>query len=284
MVKNKLSLFDKFNMFFSIYGQLFISIFRFSWWSSFFVYAIFQTAGFLVLLWYYAPVLSFTVYPIISLLVPANAFHYPQYYVTLPWLYAAYESIFLGITVWIILTAAAVYRLGGIYAGKPPTFREGIGLALSRYLPLMLVWLIESILVAIILYIPDLFLRRLTVGSPNFAALVNVAFEMIGLVVTSMLIYSVPGIILDGKKLGAAIADSIALFMRNIFLTYFIVFIPSLLRIVINLLLTNYAPRIITLLNPELIPILMAVYIVAGIFINLFIYGAAVFAYRRMTD
>jgi hypothetical protein len=284
MVKNKLSLFDKFNMFFSIYGQLFISIFRFSWWSPFFVYAIFQSLGFLALLWYYAPILSSIVYPIIALFVPPTAFHYPQYYVALPSLYATYESLILGITVWIILTAAAVYRLGGIYSGKTPAFSDGINLALSRYLPLMLVWLIETVLVIIILYLPNLFLQRMIIGSPNFAALVNVAFEMVGLIVPSMLIYSVPGIILDGKKLGVAIVDSISLFLRNIFLTYFIVFIPSILRIVINLLLTNYAPRIITMLNPELIPILIAVYIVAGIFINLFIYGAAVFAYRRMAN
>jgi hypothetical protein len=188
MVRNKLSLFDKLNMFFSIYGQLFISIFRFSWWSPFLLYAIFQALGFLALLWYYAPVLSSLVYPLISLFLPASIFHYPQYYVALPSLFTTYDSLILGITVWIVLSGAAVYRLGGIYTGKTRAFNEGISLALSRYLPLMLVWLLESVLIIIILYIPNLFFRKLTIGSPNFAALVNVVFEMIGLVVTAMLI------------------------------------------------------------------------------------------------
>jgi hypothetical protein len=284
MVKTKLSFLDKLNMFVSIYGQLFISIFRFSWWSPFFIYAIFQTIGFLALLWYYAPILSATVYPIISLFLPSNAFHYPQYYLALPSLYATYESLILGVTVWIVLVAAAVYRFSGIYAGKVPVLRDSISLALRSYLPLLLVWLIETVLVIIILYVPSHLLKSMIADSPNRAALVDIIFEMIGLGVTAMLIYAVPGIILDRKKVWPAIRDSISLFLRNIIFTYSIVFFPSFLRIIMNLLLTSYAPKIITILNPELIPAIMFVYIFAGIFINLFIYGAAVFAYKRMAD
>jgi hypothetical protein len=282
MVKPRLSFLGKLNLFISAYGQLSLSIFKFSWWSPFFVYAIFQTLGFLALLWYYLPVLSSLVYPLVSLFLPANAFHYPQYYLALPSLFATYESLILGITVWVVLTAAAVYRLNGVYAGQIPKFGEGLRLALRSYVPLMLVWLLEAVFVIIILYVPSLLLKEFTLGSPNRAAAVDVFFEMIGLVVTSMLIYSVPGIILDRKKVGPAIRDSIGLFMSNILLTYFIVFIPSIIRIALNMLLTNYAPKIITLLNPDLIPGLIVVYIVIGIFINLFVYGAAVFVYKRM--
>jgi len=63
--------------------------------------------------------------------------------------------------------------------------------------------------------------------SPNRAALADVVFEMIGLGVTAMLIYTVPGIILDRKKVWPAIQDSIGLFMRNMIFTYSIVFFPS---------------------------------------------------------
>ncbi len=223
MVKPRLSFLDKLNLFVNAYGQLSLGILKFSWWSPFFVYAIFQTLGFMALLWYYAPMLSSLVYPLISLFLPANAFHYPQYYLALPSLYATFESLILGITAWVILTAAAVYRLNGVYGGKIPKFGDGVRLALRSYLPLMLVWLLETALVIIILYVPSSLLKDFTAGSPNRTAAVDVFFEMIGLVVTSMLIYSVPGIILDGKKVGRAIRDSIGLFINNMFLTYFIV-------------------------------------------------------------
>jgi len=46
--------------------------------------------------------------------------------------------------------------------------------------------------------------------------------------------------------------------------------------------LSDFAPRIIGLLNPDLIPVIMVFYIITGIFINFFIYGAAVLLYRRL--
>jgi hypothetical protein len=267
MVAPRLSYLDKINLFAGIYVKLFAGIFRFSWWSPFFLYAIFQMAGFLALLWYYVPGLSVIIYPILSAFMPSSVFHYPQYYLALPSLYATYESFLLGITVWIILTATAVYRLAGIYAGKLPGLKDGIARALRSYLPLLGVWLLQTVLVIAILYIPNLLLKDMMAGSPKFSAVINVFFELIGLVVTSMLIYSVPGIIIDRKSLARAI-----------------VFIPGLLHIIFDLLLTNFAPTIISRLNPGLIPDIMSVSIIVGIFINLFIYGAAVFAYKRIAQ
>ncbi len=280
----RLTFLDKLNLFVGTYAQMFLGIFRFSWWSPFFIYAIFQLAGFFALLWYYAPVLSVIIYPILSVFLPSNIFHYPQYYLALPSVFATYDSLILGVTLWIIFTATAVYRLGGVYDGKVPTLGDGVRKALYSYFPLFMVWLIETIAVIVILYVPNLLLKERMAGSPNFSAAVSVLFELIGLIVAGMLIYSVPGIILDGRRTGDAIKTSIGLFVSNFFLTYFIVLIPNLIRIIINLLLSNYAPKIISLFNPELIPALLIIYIIVGIFVNLFIYGPAVFVYKRMAE
>jgi hypothetical protein len=284
MVGRQFSYLDKVNLFAGIYARLFGGIFRFSWWSPFFLYALFQMIGFLALLWYYAPGLSAIVYPLLSSLLPPGVFHYPQYYLALPSIFASYQDYLLGITVWIVLTAAAVYRLGGIYAGKRLTLKDGIVRALRSYLPLFAIWLLETVLVIAILYVPNLLLKNRMAGSPKFSAVINVFFELIGLVATSMLIYSVPGIILDRKGLARAVGDSISLFFDNMIFTYSIVAIPGFLHIILNLLLSNFAPTIISRFNPELIPDIMLFYIVSGIFINLFIYGAAVFGYKRITE
>ncbi len=283
-MSTRLTVLDKLNLFVGTYAQMFLGIFRFSWWSPFFIYALFQLAGFFALLWYYAPILSVTVYPLLAAFLPSNIFHYPQYYLALPSVFVTYDSLILGITVWIIFTATAVYRLGGIYDGKVPALRECIRRGLYSYAPLLFVWLLETISVIVILYIPNLLLKERMAGSPNFSAAVSVLFEMIGLLVTAALIYAVPGIILDGKRAGAAIKRSLGLFAGNFFLTYFIVFVPGIITIILNLLLSNYAPKIISLFNPELIPILLFIYIMVGIFVNLFIYGPAVFVYKRMAE
>ena len=56
MVGSRLTLLDKLNLFVGVYAQMFLGIFRFSWWSPFFLYSLFQLAGFFALVWYYAVV------------------------------------------------------------------------------------------------------------------------------------------------------------------------------------------------------------------------------------
>jgi hypothetical protein len=85
-----------------------------------------------------------------------------------------------------------------------------------------------------------------------------------------------------GKGLGRAISESLRLCWKNFFLTFFIIFIPAFPKAVINLILSEFSPRIIQLLNPELIIALLGIQIAIGIFINLFIYGSAVYIYKEM--
>jgi hypothetical protein len=284
MVRTRYSSLDKLNLFLGAYGRLFDGIFRPHWWLPFFVFSIFQAAGLAVLTWYYAPLWVGIVKPVLAWFIPPPAFHYPQYYLALPSVYSAYENFVLGPIIWVIILGAAVYRLGGIYAGRRFSVKEAIGVASGRFFPMLLVWILETVLVLVVLSIPSLFLDRILAGSPNRALAASLLAQMVGFAVSALLIYAVPGIIIDGKKVIAAIGDSMSLFFGSIFLTFFIVFVPSVIRLAMNFLLTDFAPRIITLLNPDLIPALLLLDIVLGVFINLFIYGAAVFVYVRLNE
>jgi len=284
MVRTRYSSLDKLNLFLGVYGRLFGGIFSLYWWLPFFIFSIFQAAGLAVLTWYYAPLWVGMLKPLLSWFIPPPAFHYPQYYLALPSIYSAYENFVLGPIIWVIILGAAVYRFGGVYAGRRFALKEAVGVATGRFFPMLLVWVLETALVLVVLSIPPLFLERFLAGSPNRVMAASLLVQMVGFAVSALLIYAVPGIIIDGKKVFAAIGDSISLFFGNIFLTYFIVFVPSIIRLAINSLLTDFAPRIITLLNPDLIPALILLEIILGIFINLFIYGAAVFAYVRLNE
>jgi hypothetical protein len=284
MVKNKFTGLDKVNLFISIYGRMFIALFRFSWWSPFFILALIQLLGFVGLLWYYMPGWIHIIQPILRIFLPERAFHFPQYYIVFPGIYSAFESFILGPTLWVILSAAAVIRLGGQYSRKKLPLKECISRARAAYLPLFAVWLIETLIVLAILAIPSLLMESVMYGSPNMSAVISFVMQSLALIISAALLYTIPAIVLDKKGLGEALANSIGMFFGNFFLTYFIVFIPGFIRIVLNILLTDYAQRIIVDLNPELIPILLFGEIVLGIFINLFIYGSAVFVYKEMSD
>ena len=65
-------------------------------------------------------------------------------------------------------------------------------------------------------------------------------------------------------------------------MTFAIVFIPNVLRLVLNAIMSDYAPRIISLMNPDLIPVILVIYIISGIFVNFFVYGTAVALYKEL--
>jgi hypothetical protein len=284
MVKANPTLLDKLNLVINIYGRLFSGILRISWWFPFFILALFQFSGCAALLWYYSPLWSAIVVPILSLFFPPQAFHYPQYYLVLPAAYAALENFVLGPTVWIIMIAVAVHRLGGVYGGVKSSLKSGLSIAFKRYPGLIAVWLLETILTLIVLYIPTIFLNDFVSGSPNRAAAVAIALQVGSLLASAILLYAVPGIIIDNKGARESIRDSVALFFSSPIMTFFIVLLPSVVRILLNSLMTDFAPRIISLLNPDLIPGILIIYIITGIFVNLFIFGGAVFAYRSLQE
>jgi hypothetical protein len=238
--------------------------------------------GMAMFLWYYAPVLINIVQPILSLFVPAQVFHYPQYYLALPSIYAGFESFILGPTLGIIFLAIAILRLDSVFSGKRRPLREIAPLAADRFLRLLLMWFIETVLVLLILYLPSVALQDFTRGSPNMSALVGVFLQTVGLLVTSLLIYASIGIAIDNKKFGEALADGIVAFFRYPIMTFTIVFIPNVLRLVLNALMSDYAPRIISLMNPDLIPVILLIYIISGVFVNYFVYGAAVALYKEL--
>ena len=282
MVKVRLSLLDKLNLFLGVYGQLFASLLKISWYSPFFIVAVFQLLGTAMFLWFYAPVLISIIKPILSLFVPAQAFHYPQYYLALPTIYAGYETFILGPTLWIIMLAVVIRRLDGAFSRQWLTMRDGLGIAFNRYLRLLLLWLVETVLVLLIFYVPSVILKDMMRGSPNMSAGIGIVLQTAGLLVTALLIYGVVGVVLDNKGMGEALIDGLVGFFRYPVMTFSVVFIPNVLRLVLNELMTDFAPRIIGLLNPDLIPVILLFYIISGVFVNFFVYGAAVLLYRRL--
>ncbi len=275
---------DKINLFLSFYGRLFSAIFRISLWFPFLILALIQSSALLGLLWYYKPGFNNIVFPILSLILPAQVFHYPQYYLVLPSIYTFIDGLIIGPTLWVILSAASVYKLGGYFSDNGRKLSDGFSKAVKSYWPLLLFWLIETCLALIVLFVPSNVLSSYIVGSPRAKFALELALQLFSLGISSFLIFTIPGVMIGGKGVGQAMADSIRLCFHNMILTYSIVLIPNLIRIGVDLVLTNYAINIVSKLDPALIMTIILFKIVSGIFINLFVYGAAVGVYTEMSD
>ncbi|MEE9554452.1 MAG: hypothetical protein V3W18_09165 [candidate division Zixibacteria bacterium] len=279
----KYSALDKLNLLANIYSRMFAAIFKFRTWLGFFILALFQAFGLFMLARFYLPGFYQITNPILSMFVPGFMFHYPQYYLALPSIYSGYENFILGPTVWVILSAFAVYRLGGYYSDNKPTAGESFSIARKVYIPLLVFWALETGLVLLVMFLSTSIADDFVFGSPNRKIVLNLGLQFLAFGISAFFLYTIPGVILGSKKLLTAIRESIGLCRKNFFLTFFIILIPGSIKTFINLLLTEFSPKIVKFLNPELILLLLGIQIFMGIFINLFIYGSAVFVYKKMS-
>ena len=278
----KYSALDKINFFIASYGRLFAAVFRISNWLPFLILALFQAAGLLAFSKFYIAGLTSVLYPVLSKILPPAIFHYPQYYLALPSIYSGYSSFILGPTVWVIMSAVAVFKLSGYQKGISLKFSEGFRKAIRSYFPLLLFWLLETVIVFAVLWILTVTFKNNVASSPRIKFAVEYVYQLFAYFFSAFLLYTIPGIIISGKKVGSAIMDSIRLCGENFFLTYFIIAVPGSAGAVIDLFVSGFSPQIISLFNPELVAIILYIRIALGIFINLFIYGAAVFVYGAM--
>lgn len=273
---------QKINLFTAIYGRMFAAIIKPRIWIPFFILALFQVVALYGLAKFYLPGWFNIIFPILSSFLPPEVLHYPQYYLALPAVYSGLDNFIIGPTVWVVLSAVAVYKLGGYYAGENSPLGEGFKSVFGAYLPLLIFWAIETALVLLVMLVPSLLIADLVRGSPRRKIALDFGLQVIGFGVSAFLIYTIPGIIFAGTGVGSAIKKSLRLCWKNFFLTFFIIFIPSVLNVFFNIIFSEFSPRIIQLLNPELIIALLGLQIGIGIFINLFIYGSAVFVYKEM--
>jgi len=273
---------EKINLLANIYAGMFGAIFRFRAWSGFFFIALFQAMGLYALTKFYLPGLFQILFPVISYFVPGIMMHYPQYYIALPSIYSTFDNFILGPTVWVIFSAYAVYKLEGYYREEKASAGEGIKKAFGAYFPLLMFWALETGLVLLVIALPSKLAAGIVVGSPGRGLAMKFGLQILAFTISAFLVYTIPAMILGARCLGAAIRESIGLCCRNFFLTFFLVSIPGVIKVILDILLSEFSPRIIQFLNPEIIPLALGLQIIIGIFINLFIYGAAVFVYREM--
>ncbi|UCC79732.1 MAG: hypothetical protein JSW64_15955, partial [Candidatus Zixiibacteriota bacterium] len=234
----------KINFFITSYARLFAGIVKISNWFPFLILALFQAAGLLAFSKFYVSGLNQILFPLLSKLFPPAIFHYPQYYLALPYIYSGYNDFILGPTVWVIMSAAAVFMLEGYRKEVKSSFGEGLGKAFKSYMPLLLFWILETAIVFAAVLVLNLAFKDMAAGSPRASFVFKFGFKLFAFILSAFLLYTIPGIIISSKRLGEALKDSIRLCGSNFFLTYFILAIPASMGAVIDLFVSGFSPQI----------------------------------------
>jgi len=244
--------------------------------------ALFQALGLSLLSNFFVGELKQFLYPFLTLFLPEAILHYPEYYLALPSLYSGYNTLILGPTVWVLLSASAVYKLGGYYRNEKLSLREGLRKSIGLYIPLLLFWVLETVIIFVVLFSLNVAFREYVAGSPRTRLLSEYGYQLIAYCFSAFLIFSIPSIVISGRRLGGAIKQSIGLCGKNFFLTFFVIAVPGTVGALIDIFVSGFSLQIISLFSPESVTLILYVRIALGILINLLIYGSAVFIYSEM--
>ncbi len=228
-------------------------MFRPRLWLPFLLYAILS----LVVLWVFSkpfmPVLGPIVANISEFIAGSErVLHYPDNFIMLPMTYG-WASIVLSVFIEVLLVGAAFIMFAGYYQAEPAGFGGAVGAAARKYLQIFLLWIILSaIFILLLSFVPRLF-ESLIEGSRKRALVFNVGLKMsAGVIVTAMLMYVLPAILIDGERFFAAIRISIKTFFKNVISSYVIAAVPVLISLPFSSAL-DFPLAITTKFSPELV-------------------------------
>ena len=273
---------EKINLFISIYIAQFMNIFRITAWLPFLVLGIVQLIGLIIITNLNLPGFKTIIFPVLNLFMPEQLFHYPVYYLAAPQAFSIFDTFILGPTLSIIAIGMAICRLGGFHERRFDSLSICRKKAMANYGKLFIFWAIQTALLFAVILIPANLMEPYAYGSPRFAVIVKIVLQLSGFAVSAIMIYTIPAMLIGGKSFWQSLRQSLKLFGRNPVFTYFILLVPGAVKICFDLVTTNFAQHIITRDNPEIIIWALFINIGTGVFLNLFIYGTAAYAYKEL--
>jgi len=233
-------------------------------------------------------VLGFTL-PLLRSFMPAlmvwrfgeQALHYPNNLLVMRGALGEVDllmSVFLG----AFVTASAAHLFASFYGGTLRRASDGYAAGRANYLPALAVALIVAVISQLVVRVPMAFWGGLADTSPLRFRMLRMVLIGAVVVVQTLFIYGIPAIMIDGKRVGAAISGSLSLAFRNPITSLILVGVPAAVELIPAWIMRN-SSVIIYRFAPEFIVAGMIVWIVAILFINYATIGAATRFYLHGT-
>ncbi len=242
---------EKVNLFFSVYLAGLRSLKKSLLWIPFLLYALIQLLLLLALVYFYVPLLSVILIPLIKGFIGDFALHYPAYFLFLPKTFSRANLVLGGILGSAFIGWQTYLFFSSFLPDRKAKLGEGLKASFSKYFLLLGVWLIETLVLLGWFYlIPRLGKGLLTGGFKN-----ELAFEIlslgVGIVFYGFFAYVFAAIVISGKNIFTGLGTSVSIYKRNFFSTYFFVLLPNLLTFPFTLL-NHRAALLISKFNPEI--------------------------------
>ena len=251
-----MTLLQKINFFFSVYLSALKSLKKPLLWVPFILFALIQFLLLLALVNFYIPFLSFALIPVIKKVMGEFVLHYPVYFLFLPKIFSRANLLLSGVLGIISLGWATYLFFSYFLPDKKVKLVEGLKIVFSKYLLLLGVWAIETVIILAWFF----FLSRAGKGFLGGSFKKELVFEIFGLcsgvVFYGFFAFTLAAIMLSGKNIFTAIGLSVSIYKRNFFSTYFFVLLPNLLTLPFTFMNRN-AAFLISRFNPEVIILIL---------------------------
>ncbi len=217
---------------------------------------------------------KFILAPPIKSIWGAIYLHYPYIYELLPKVFY-YSKIILGIFVGSVTTGCAVLIVARLKNREEVNIKDVLSAVLKRYVTLLL---LSAILFIAVHYImkqpPVLFFKyfrthpKLLFIGPKFwfNIFLPVLNFILAIILQGLFVYSIPYVVIKGKKFIAALFLGLKLFAKNFVKTVIVVLLPMLLYIPITAMRSN-----LSLLADKFVPEVVLVVLIFGIIVGTFV-------------
>lgn len=196
----------------------------------FVIYAGVQTVVLLMLLGFTVPPLRFFVPALMRWRFGEAALHYPNNLLALRGALGQVDLV-LSVLLGALVTAAAVHLFYSFYMKQRASLSEGFAVGRSTYLPVLAVALTVAVLSQVVVRVPMSFWGGLAESSPMKFRILRIALIGAVLAVQAIFVYGIVAVVVDGKRLGAALSGSVSLAFRKPVTTLLLVAIPAALEL-----------------------------------------------------
>jgi hypothetical protein len=266
-----MGLLEGLNSFISFYIDTFRGLGRFKIVFPMLLYALCQFFLLFAVVNFYRPPFDGILVPPMISIFGEQITHYPNLYSVLNNLFGQ-VNLPLSFIIGTLLSGMTVFLFASFFDDKKLKVGSSFMATISKYHLLLLIWMIETIIVFALVIIPTELFREILSYSLKRQLAFKLILSFMGTIGTMLFVFTTAEIVLARSSFFRALANNFRILKDNIFLTFFLVFIPVMIRFPLDFL-NDRSGSFTGKFNPEFIAILIGIGIIIAFVANILLIG-----------
>jgi len=250
----------------------------------FLILAIFKSIALAALVYFYLPPIYRIMAPLLKLFYTDDILHYPQFYLIMPQINEFIAAYIIEPVFGVLLAGAAIFVIGTKIKNEKGGLGEGLRTAIKSAPALYAIWVIKTLLMVLAFKFGGAFLYPVIQGFSHgdFAAYFSI--QMLALVMTSLLIYAPVAIMMHRRGIFESLTRSLKIAFRGLIFTFFLLFVPWVIKFPISYLLASKVYLILGKFNTTVLTYLLSADLLVSTIASFLTYTSVTYYYLSRTE